>query len=157
MPIVPVAGAKEIWVRIRPFNPQRKRFRKRHATWFGITIYEERGWCRVPEKITHGGKTIDVGEYMRGVRQFDQDPDSELVFDVCTKEEAQALERREKKALEEKNTADNAAKIGGVENPVNMLRIEPTVAGDDDEDVNLTAPTPAKPKRGRPARAAVSA
>ena len=68
--------------------------------------------------IKVNGEEFDVADYLRNVRNNENDPDSIPVFDVCTKAEALAIEKREKREREEKNSPDKAEEIGGLNNPV---------------------------------------
>lgn len=115
-----VAGAVEILVRIKPYNPKRNHFKQRHHTFFGFNFSEAKGWCKVPSKIKVGGKVFDVEDYLRGVLNNEDDPDSEPVFDVCTIKEAQAIDAKEKAEKEQRRTADKADLIGGINRPVEM-------------------------------------
>lgn len=143
-------GSVEVLVRIKPLNPKKGRVKQRYATFFGTTFYESRGWNRVPSKIVHGERTFDVANYLRNVLQNESDPDSENVFDVCTKEEARALDKKEKKAREEKNTADTADLIGGVNNPVDMtLSVGPDAEEEAPTEVPAPAPSTRKPRAPR--------
>lgn len=111
-------AVKEIFVRIKPYNPRKGHLKQRFFTFFGFNFRESNGWQRMQATITHGGRELDVEEYLRSVRQDENDPDSEPVFDVCTsKKEALALAAREKKEAEEKRTPDTAEVIGGANNP----------------------------------------
>ena len=74
-------------VRLKPYNPKCGFFLRRFS-YRGVRLQEERGWYRL---------NGEVGEYFRGVRQVDIDPNSPLAFDVCTEEEARALEEKERK------------------------------------------------------------
>jgi hypothetical protein len=57
-------------------------------TYRGIKFLPERGWIRV---------TKEVGDYLRTVRSEPRDPNAPLAFDVCTDDEARALEAAEKR------------------------------------------------------------
>ena len=72
-------------VRLKPFEPRRGHVLRRF-TYAGIKIHEERGWYRV---------TKDVAAYLRTVHQIPGDDYTPLAFDVCTDEEAKALDTRE--------------------------------------------------------------
>lgn len=87
--------------RLKPYN-----VKKGHLTRIymidSARFYEERGWYEVPD---------DLGEKLRGLHQDHYDEDSPDLFDVCTPEQAEALEARELKAVEVKATAKKALKI----------------------------------------------
>ena len=72
-------------VRLKAYD-SRRGFVLRRFTYAGIKFHEERGWYRVEK---------DVAEYLRGVREISTDPYSPLAFDVCTDDEAKALEEAE--------------------------------------------------------------
>jgi hypothetical protein len=73
-------------VRLRPYDPRRGH-RLRRYTYRGIKFQQERGWYRVNK---------DVADYLREVRQVFSDEHAPLAFDVCTTEEAKALDAKEK-------------------------------------------------------------
>lgn len=58
----------------------------RRFTYKGIKFVPERGWYRVAKAIA---------DYLETVRHVSGDDHSPLAFDVCTEEEAKALEERE--------------------------------------------------------------
>jgi hypothetical protein len=72
-------------VRLKPYDARRG-FVLQRFTYAGIKFQPERGWYRVEKS---------VADYLRTVRQQDADPFSPLAFDVCTDEEAKALETTE--------------------------------------------------------------
>lgn len=72
-------------VRLKPHDARRGHVLRRY-TYLGIKFHQERGWYRVDK---------DVAEYLRGVRQVAADEYAPLAFDVCTDEEAKALDSKE--------------------------------------------------------------
>jgi len=54
------------------------------------------GWYRVPDHIA---------DYLATVHQLSEDPDSPLAFDVCSQEQAEAIDAAEKKKAEERARA----------------------------------------------------
>lgn len=81
-----------LWVRIRPAN------KKSSHTSFGYTIRKEDGWCKVPAAAALELKAEKMNEL---------NPEtSPPIFDVCTQEEAAALEARERIKVEPRGTAD---------------------------------------------------
>lgn len=72
-------------VRLKPYDPRRGHVLRRF-TYAGIKIHEERGWYRVSK---------EVAEYIRGVHQIPGEAYTPLAFDVCTDDEAKALDVRE--------------------------------------------------------------
>lgn len=85
-------------VRLKPYDPRRGHVLRRF-TYAGIKIHEERGWYRVAK---------DVAEYLRAVHQIPGEPYTPLAFDVCTDDEAKALDAREDtEARVRKNATDD--------------------------------------------------
>ena len=85
-------------VRLKPYDPRRK-FVLRRFAYAGIHFHVTRGWERVPK---------DVADYLKNVRQLEFDPYSPAAFDVCTEEEATALEARERELAGVRRTALDA-------------------------------------------------
>ena len=86
-------------VRLKPFDPRRGHVLRRF-TYAGIKFHEERGWYRVDKA---------VADYLRTVREV---PGSELsppAFDVCTEDEAKALDTREETEARVRKSATEAA------------------------------------------------
>ncbi|MGO8997695.1 MAG: hypothetical protein ACLQVI_30630 [Polyangiaceae bacterium] len=73
-------------VRLKPHDP-RRRFVLRRFAYAGVLFHGERGWYRVPR---------DLAAYLRGVRQLEFNPYSPPAFDVCTEDEARAVDARER-------------------------------------------------------------
>ena len=88
-------------VRLKPHDPRRGHVLRRY-TYRGIKFQEERGWYRVE---------ADVADYLRAVRQKAHDPHAPLAFDVCTPEEAEALDAKEKEAAVTRKSAADAIKL----------------------------------------------
>jgi len=78
-------------VRLKPYDPKRGHVLRRY-TAFGVRFDESRGWYRVSD---------EVAAYLAGVREQPGLDYTPLAFDVCSEEEALALEAREKKEQEE--------------------------------------------------------
>jgi len=83
-------------VRLKPHNPRRGHVLRRY-TYRSIKFQEDRGWYRVDRKIA---------EYLRGVRQVAGNEHSPLAFDVCTPQEARAIDAREQEAAHPRKAAD---------------------------------------------------
>jgi hypothetical protein len=81
--------------RLKPHDPRRGHVLRRF-TYAGIKFDERRGWYRIEP---------DVAEYLRTVHQRPADPHTPLAFDVCTDEEARALDARDKEAANPRKTA----------------------------------------------------
>lgn len=146
---------KKFLVRIKPFNPK-KGYKIQRYMAFGIKFEEARGWYKIGEYIVRYSEEneeeqdFNFVQYLKSVRNNNEDPDSPLAFDVCTPEEAQALQAAEKAAKE--------AAIAKAENPhpIDLMASEKKsrVSGDD-AVTRVPSSSPAKPKRprGRPPKA----
>ncbi len=88
-------------VRLKPYEPRRGHVLKRF-TYAGIKILEERGWHRVAK---------EVGEYLRSVKQVPTDTYSPLAFDVCTDDEAKALDVKEEAENKVRRVATDDIKL----------------------------------------------
>jgi hypothetical protein len=108
-------------VRLKPYDPRRGHVLRRF-TYAGVKIHEERGWHRVSKQ---------VADYLRGVRQVNGDDYSPLAFDVCTDEEAKALDAREEVETKVRRSATDE------------VRLSP--ARTDGVLANAQLPEPAKP------------
>jgi len=82
-------------VRLKPYDPKRGHYIRKYTT--ATTTFEEsRGWYRVPDHLA---------DYLATVHQLSEDPDSPLAFDVCSQEQAEAIDAAEKKKAEERARA----------------------------------------------------
>ena len=72
-------------VRLKPYDPRRG-FVLRRFTYAGIKFHEERGWYRVDTA---------VADYLRSVHESPESDFTPLAFDVCTDDEAKAIDARE--------------------------------------------------------------
>jgi hypothetical protein len=145
-------GSVELLARIKPYNPKRGLLKQKYYTFFGFNFSEAKGWCRIPSKIVHGGKSFDVEAYLRAVRNNEDDPDSKLVFDVCTIKQAREIDAKETREKEQRANADKADRLGGIDRPVDMRGAGHPDENKDEEE----APVKAEPRRRR-ARAVASA
>ena len=91
-------------VRLKPYDPRRGCVLRRY-TYRGIKFHDERGWYRV-EKV--------VADYLRGIRQVAGDDHSPPAFDVCTGDEAKALDTREKEGAVPRAAATDDIKVSAV-------------------------------------------
>jgi len=74
--------------RIKPFNPKRG-YKVKRYTVFGIKFQVQNGWYRVDAA---------AAAYLKTVHQNNNDPDSPMVFDVCSEAEARRVVEAEKRA-----------------------------------------------------------
>ena len=121
-------------VRLKPHDPRRG-FVLRRYTYRGIKFHDERGWYRV-EKA--------VAEYLREVRQVPGDEHSPPAFDVCTGDEAKALDAREKEGAVPRTAATDDIKVS-------PARAEGAVTREDLPDVATASGEGAK-EAGRKSR-----
>jgi len=131
-------------VRLKPYDP-RRRFVLRRFAYAGILFHEERGWYRVP---------LEAADYLRSVRQLEFNPYSPPAFDVCTEEEARALEAQEQAVA-------SARRVGIDVAPVTVPRggggaVTTADLSGESEPERTRPPTPPPPPspraRGREAR-----
>ena len=121
-------------VRLKPHDPRRGHLLRRF-TYRGIKFQEERGWYRVEKS---------VADYLRDVRQTPGDEHAPLAFDVCTPEEAQALDAKEKEATVTRKAATDDIKLSAA-------RTEGAVTTEDLPEA-ATASAPAAKATGRRGR-----
>lgn len=78
-------------VRLKPVNEktERKGYKVRIYSIFGLRFLEERGWYEVSE---------DIAAQLAELHQEHYDLDSPDLFDVCTPEEAAAIDEKEAEA-----------------------------------------------------------
>jgi len=88
-------------VRLRPHDQRRGHVLRRY-TYQGIRFHDSRGWYRVEAKIA---------EYLRGVRQVATDEHAPLAFDVCTADEARAIDARENEDANPRKAAGDDIKL----------------------------------------------
>ncbi len=105
---------KTLLVRLKPHDPRRGCVLRRY-TYRGIKFDGQRGRYRVDK---------DVADYLREVRQVAGDAHSQLAFDVCTADEAKALDAREKEEAVARSAAGDDIKVSAA-------RGEGTVTSDD--------------------------
>jgi len=117
------------FVRIRPYDKRRGQLVRRYV-YRGFRFEVERGWYEVEDHIA---------EALEGVLTFPDNPDSKPVFDVSTREDAEALARAEYEAQNPERKISEA--IAGAQT-VTEDKMTPAPDG---------APKP-KGKRGRKAK-----
>jgi hypothetical protein len=146
-------------VRIKPYNPK-KGFKLRTYVLHGTVFRETAGWYEVSD--------ADAA-YLATIRNSQYDGNAPLAFDVCTREEAQALEDAERKQVEKASAtaplrihhpsvaqARDAARRAAREDVVTTADLPGNEADLESEDLAAeVAATPAPvavpgaPKRGR--------
>ncbi len=129
-------------VRLKAFDPRRGHVLRRY-TYAGIKFHEERGWYRVAR---------DVGDYLRTVHESAEAEYSPLAFDVCTEEEARALDTREETESKVRRAAVDDLKVS-VARPDAVVTVdvaEPrTAPGPQGTPTAPGAPKPDDPKARR--------
>ena len=91
-------------VRLKPRNEKRGIKLRRYSV-FGHRFDEEAGWYRVSQFVmdvddkTGTRRRVDLIDYLKRVRNDNDDPHSPLAFDVCTPSEAEALDKAEEEAI----------------------------------------------------------
>jgi len=93
-------------VRLKPYDPRRGHVLRRY-TYSGVKIHEERGWHRVSKS---------VADYLKTVRQVAGDDYSPLAFDVCTDDEAKALDAREEVETKVRRSATDEVRLSPARN-----------------------------------------
>ncbi len=102
-------------VRLKKYDPK-KGFRLKQFHVYGQRFEEERGWYKVNEFVTDfdhktGGRLrVNLIEYLRDVRQNQEDPDSKLAFDVCTPEQASKIDADEEEAIASRAKASDVTR-----------------------------------------------
>jgi len=85
-------------VRLKPYDPRRG-FVLRRFTYAGIKFHEERGWYRVDKA---------VADYLRTVHEAPESDFTPLAFDVCTEDDAKAIDAREESESRVRRTPSEA-------------------------------------------------
>ena len=88
-------------VRLKPHDPRRGYVMRRY-TYRGIKFHVERGWYRV---------TKDVADYLKDIRQVAGQEHSPPAFDICSDQEAMAIDAKEKKGAASKAAATDSIKV----------------------------------------------
>ncbi len=94
-------GMETLLVRLKRYDPRRGHVLRRFS-YAGVTVHEERGWYRVAKEI---------GEYLRTARQVPGDNYSPLAFDVCTDEEAKAIDAKDEAETKVRRLATDEIKL----------------------------------------------
>ncbi len=92
-------------VRLKPFNPRRGFVMRTYVDGIsGAVFKEERGWYEVEDAMA---------AKLKEITSKPENPESPLAFDVCTREEAVALERRIRRQLQERAIATDPNSVEG--------------------------------------------
>jgi hypothetical protein len=118
-------------VRLKPFN-ERKRHLTRTYMFDGVRFFVDRGWYDVADAFA---------DRLRDLRQDYHDPDSPLLFDVCTPKQAEALEQAEV-AAEVKATARRPATVVTTRSQEERKQQQSSESGDM-TSADVTSPSPA--------------
>jgi len=118
-------------VRLKAYEPRRGHVLRRF-TYAGVKFHEERGWYRVEAR---------VAAHLKGVRQVPDDAFAPPAFDVCTEEEAMALDVAEADEARVRRTA------------ADQIRLTPARTSSVLTSADLPKPTPSEERpRGRAKR-----
>ena len=85
-------------VRLKEYNPRRGQVLRRFV-YDGVKFQVECGWYRVSK---------EMAEYLKTVRQEQEDPNSPLAFEVCSEAEAKALDAKIEQEAKVRREADEA-------------------------------------------------
>ena len=88
-------------VRLKPHDPRRGHVMRRY-TYRGIKFHVERGWYRVEKP---------VADYLKDVRQVVGQEHSPPAFDICSDDEAKAIDAKEKEGAAPKASAADSIKV----------------------------------------------
>jgi len=100
------------YIRIKPLDPIRGHILQRY-TYKGICFDVKKGWYIVSNQ---------VGEYLKTVHQIHGDLNSPMAFDVCTEDEAKALDAKEAEEEAPKRPADKARPVAASDEPIRKKR-----------------------------------
>ena len=112
-------------VRLTAYNPRRGQMLRRYV-YDGVKFQVECGWYRVSK---------EMAEYLKGVRHEHDDPNSPPAFDVCTEQEAKALDARIEQDAKVRREAGEAIEVS-----VGRDEEAALTAGDLPEDGKVKAP-----------------
>ncbi len=108
------------YVRLKPFDPRKRHLLRTYMHGPTRQSFDEaRGWYSVDQSLA---------TYLAAVRQVESDPDSPLAFDVCTFEEAQAIDARERKVAAGPASAADAVDLSTSDLGENRVRARAVAA-----------------------------
>lgn len=141
-----------LWVRLKPYN-EKKGYKLKRYLAFGLRFDEPEGWYKMRRTITlaspEGNRDVDLGAYLRSVRNDNDDLDSPLAFDVMSEAEARQLDADERKAAELRAKAQDARPVRTVGGDMTMTTRDLNGA-EAEEPVDTAVAVPVKRRPGRP-------
>jgi len=103
------------YVRLKPYDPRQRHFLRAYFHGpSGQKFDEKRGWYKVSEA---------VAQQLTALRQIESDPRSPFAFDVCTIEQAQAIDEQEAVVVERRAGANEANDLTTSELGENRRRV----------------------------------
>jgi hypothetical protein len=106
---------KSMLVRLKPHDPKKGLLLKQY-TYQGIRFQAGRGWYRVDG---------EVAAYLEEVHSVPGDEDTPLAFEVCTPDEARAMDEKDRKAARQVLPAEEALDVSHVGNEQPRAKSQP--------------------------------
>jgi hypothetical protein len=111
--------------RLKPHDPRRRHLLRSYMHGpSGKRFEEKRGWYRVTDELARS---------LARVHQVETDPESPKAFDICTLEEAKAIDKKERVVLERRAGAADANDLTTSDLGENRVRAADLGARDGDE------------------------
>jgi hypothetical protein len=108
-------------VRLKPYDPKKGLLLKQYS-YRGIRFQAGRGWYKVNGQ---------VAAYLEGVHSVPGDNDTPLAFDVCTPDEARAMDEKDRKAARQVLPAEEALDVSHVRDAQLRAKSRPSPDRDD--------------------------
>jgi hypothetical protein len=112
---------KNMLVRLKPHDPKKGLLLKQYS-YQGIRFQAGRGWYRVNRK---------VAAYLKNVHSIPGDEDTPLAFEVCTPDEARAMDENDRKAARQVLPAEEALDVSHVGDEQPRMKSRPSPDRDD--------------------------
>jgi hypothetical protein len=112
---------KSMLVRLKPHDPKKGLLLKQY-TYQGIRFQAGRGWYKVDG---------EVAAYLEEVHSVPGDEDTPLAFEVCTPDEARAMDEKDRKAARQVLPAEEALDVSHVGNEQPRAKSRPSPDSDD--------------------------
>jgi hypothetical protein len=112
---------KTMLARLKPHDPKKGLLLKQY-TYQGIRFQAGRGWYRVNRK---------VAAYLKDVHSIPGDEDTPLAFEVCTPDEARAMDENDRKAARQVLPAEEALDVSHVGDEQPRAKSRPSPDRDD--------------------------